>query len=59
MDCLVCFSLKPKKYLEIESWGYVNPDAHGAMMAYPLKNADIPEINWSNKSAKMISDFLK
>ena len=58
MDYLVCYSLKPKKYLEIESWGYVNPDAQGAMMAYPFKNTDITEITWSNKSATLISECL-
>lgn len=55
---LSCFSLKPKKYRDTESWGYVDPDERKTMMAYPIKNTDITEINWSNRSAMLISDFL-
>lgn len=56
---LSCYSLKPKKYQDTESWGYVNPDIEGVKMAYVFKNCDVTEINWSNKSAKLISDFLE
>lgn len=59
MHYLSCFSLKPKKYRDTESWGYVNPHEQGAMMAYAIKNTDITEINWSNKSPTLISYFLE
>lgn len=59
MPYLICFSLKPKKYRDTESWGYVNPDVMGAKSAYPIKNTDISEVNWNNRSATLISDFLK
>ncbi|MEX3623743.1 hypothetical protein [Viridibacillus arvi] len=55
---LICYSLKPKKYLELEAWGYVNPDAQGAIMAHPFENTDNTEITWSNSSATLISDYL-
>lgn len=58
MPYLICFSLKPKKHLDTASWGYVNPDAQEVMGAYPIKNIDISEINWTNRSASLISDFL-
>lgn len=56
---LVCFSLKPKRFMELEIWGYVNVEANGVMMAYPIKNEDITEINWNNRSATLITDFLE
>lgn len=43
---LSCFSLKPKRYREMEFWGYVDPYVDGAMMSYPIKNVDITEINY-------------
>lgn len=55
---LSCYSLKPKKYRDMESWGYKNPQAQGAAMAYPIRNTDIKEINWTNRSAMPISDFI-
>lgn len=58
MPYLSCYSLKPKRYREIESWGYIDPEHQGVIMAYPIKNTDIIEINWSNKSAIQISDLL-
>ncbi|BAQ11471.1 DNA topoisomerase domain protein [Bacillus sp. OxB-1] len=58
MPYLCCFSLKPKKYLDINGWGYIDPDAPKAMMAYAIKNTDITEISWSNRSATSITDFL-
>lgn len=58
MNYLVCFSLKPKKYRDTESWGYVDSDVPEAIMAYPIKNTDIQEINWSNRSATLILDFV-
>lgn len=58
MDYLCCFSLKPKKYREIEGWGYVDADAPKTKMAYPIRNTDITEISWSNRSATLIADLL-
>lgn len=58
MQWLLCFSLKPKKYREFEGWGYVDPDVTGVITAYPIKNTDITEINWTNRSATLIEDFL-
>lgn len=58
MPVLSCYSLKPKRYRDLESWGYVNPLSIGVMMAYPIKNNDITEIDYSNRSATLISDFL-
>lgn len=55
---LNCYSLKPKKYRDMGSWGYINPESEGVMMAYPIKNTVIPEINWTNKSAMLIVDFI-
>jgi len=59
MPYLICFSLKPKRYLDTESWGYVNPDEEGVLPAYPIKNTDITEVNYSNKSATLITDLIK
>lgn len=58
MPYIICYSLKPKRYRDIESWGYVDPDEEGALMAYPFKNIDVTEINYSNRSATLIKDFL-
>lgn len=58
MPYLVSFSLKPKRYRDTESWGYVNPDETGVIMAYPFKNVDITEINYSNRSATLIETYL-
>ncbi|WKA57154.1 hypothetical protein QWY16_11645 [Planococcus shenhongbingii] len=57
-EFLVCFTLKPKKYREI-GWGYADPEDPRVKMAYPFKNMDITEINWSDRSATWISDFLE
>lgn len=59
IDALCCFSLKPKKYNEIESWGYINPDAQGVLPAYPILKADIPNVKWSNRSATLIESYLE
>lgn len=59
MGYLCCFSLKPKKYQCSESWGYVDPDSPAVMMAEPIKNTDIREINWNNRSATLISDMFE
>ncbi|ELE3973759.1 TPA: DNA topoisomerase [Enterococcus faecalis] len=63
-DCdseyLSFFSLKPKKYMELESWGYVNENAQGALPSTViLKNTDITEISWRNKQPIIITEFLR
>lgn len=61
MQYLGCYSHKPKKYMDMECWGY--PDRalrdDDTKPAMPIKNKDITEINWTNRSAVLISDFLK
>lgn len=57
-EWILCFSLKPKRYLKLECWGYVNENSDGAMMASGFKNVDITEIRWNNRSPTMIEDFL-
>lgn len=57
-EWLICFSLKPKKYMDGCFWGYVNENAPGVLMARGFKNTDINEIRWSNRSPTVISDFL-
>lgn len=59
MPYLTCFSLRPKKYRDTESWGYIDQGATGARGAYSIKNTDISEVNWTNRSATLISDFLE
>ncbi len=58
MPYLICFSIKPKRYRDMESWGYVDSDADGVMGAYPIKNTDITEIHFNNRAATLISNFL-
>ena len=58
MQCLVCFSLKPKKYRDTESWGYVNPNNPDVMPAYPIQNEDVWEIKWTNRAATLIDAYL-
>lgn len=57
-EWLLCFSLKPKKYMDGNFWGYVNEDATGVLMARGFKNTDINEIRWSNRSPTLINEFL-
>lgn len=56
---LVLFSLKPKKYMDLESWGYVNEFDPKAIPCQTIRNTDITEINWKNRSAVLIEDFIK
>lgn len=57
-DHLVLFSLKPKKYMDLESWGYVNEWDPKAIPCQIIANTDITEINWKNRSATLIEEFL-
>ncbi|EGO2676761.1 hypothetical protein [Enterococcus faecalis] len=63
-DCdseyLSFFSLKPKKYMDLGSWGYVNENAQGALPSIVvLRNTDITEISWRNKQPIIITEYLK
>jgi hypothetical protein len=57
-EYLVLFSLKPKKYMDYEIWGYVNEYDPKAIPCQIIKNTDITEINWKNRSATLLEDFL-
>lgn len=59
MNYLTCFSVKPKRYRKLEIWGYVKLDAKGVIEAYPIKNTDVTEINWNNRSATPILQIIK
>lgn len=58
LDTVCCFSLKPRKYSDLELWGYENPDASGVLPAYPIHDTEIPGIMWSNRSATLIEIYL-
>jgi hypothetical protein len=58
-EWLVLFSLKPKKYMDLESWGYVNEFDPEVIPCQIIRNTDITEINWKNRSAVLIEDFIK
>lgn len=57
-EWLICFSLKPKKYMELGCWGYVNEHKPGVLVANGFKNDDINEIRWDNRSPTVIDEFL-
>lgn len=57
-EWLVLFSLKPKRYMDLEAWGYVNGDDPKARPCQIIRNLDITEINWKNRSAVLIENFL-
>lgn len=54
-----CYSLKPKKYRDLEGWGYVDPDGPDVLPAYPIKNNDLAEISWGNRSAVLIEKLFR
>ncbi|MEB8400280.1 hypothetical protein NGG61_10130 [Enterococcus casseliflavus] len=58
-EWLVLFSLKPKKYMDLEIWGYVNECDPNAFPCQIIRNTDITEINWKNRNAVLIGDFIK
>lgn len=58
-EWLVLFSLKPKRYMDLESWGYVNEIDPKAIPCQIIRNTDITEINWKNRSAVLIEDVIK
>lgn len=56
---LHCYSVRPKKYFDTKCWGYASAKTKHALMAYPVYNVDIVEINWSNKNATTIKKFIR
>lgn len=57
-EYLYCYSLKPKKFHDLQGWGYVNPDGPDVLPAFPIKNVDLVEISWGNGAAVMIERVL-
>ncbi len=57
---LVIFSMKPKKYMDDRCWGYREKDFNDieSMPAEVIKNTDMLEINWNNRSATDIEKLL-
>lgn len=53
-----CYSLQPKKYRDIEGWGYADPEAPEVLPAFAIRNNDLMEINWGNRSAVLIEEIL-
>lgn len=56
---ITCFTLEPKKYREIEAWGYKDPSEQRVLPAYPIRNDDMTEIKWQNHSATAIDTLIK
>ena len=57
-EYLYCYSLKPKKFHDLQGWGYVDPDSPDVLPAFPIKNVDMVEISWGNGAAVMIERVL-
>lgn len=55
---LLLFSSKPKKYTKYQFWGYPSGELDGEP-AIHIDNTDITEISWSNRSPKLISEWLE
>lgn len=56
------YNYKPKKWRDLESWGYTNtdllkPDCMPSILI--LKNEDIKEIKWTNQKPTLIKEFLE
>lgn len=61
-DCfLLLFGNKPKKFVKDGFWGYTDQDLkqENVISAQPLKNKDITEISFRDRSATLIHDFIK
>ena len=58
-ESLMLFNLKPKKYMDISSWGYRESDYNNSMMAESIKNDDIAEICWKNRQPTDLWQFIK
>lgn len=56
------FNYKPKKYRDLESWGYTDKDlvkSDCLPSKVILKNYDITEINWTNQKPTLIMEFIQ
>lgn len=56
------FNYKPKKFRDLESWGYTDKDlvkSDCLPSTVILKNDDITEISWINQKPTLISDFIE
>lgn len=58
-ESLMLYNLKPKKYMDISSWGYRESDYNNSMMAESIKNTDITEIRWKNQQPTDLGQFIK
>ena len=63
-DFLTLYSIRPKRYTTYGDgfWGYTDHalqhNSRNSIPAQSIKNRDITEINYHNKRATLISDFL-
>jgi hypothetical protein len=59
-EWLTIYSMKPKRYMDESGWGYREKDFNDieSMPAEIIKNTDISEINWNNKSATDLEKLL-
>ena len=57
---LVIYSMKPKRYMDDGCWGYREKDFNDieSMPAEVIKNTDMLEISWNNKSATDLEKLL-
>lgn len=53
-----CYSLHPKKYRDLDCWGYADPDAPEVLPVFAIRNIDLTEISWSNRSAALIEGLI-
>lgn len=60
-DSLMLYNLKPKKYMDMQIWGYTDSDLRcgKTMMAESIKNEDITEIRWENRQPTDLWQFIK
>lgn len=56
-DWIQLYSEEPKKYLEEEFWGYKSGDDPNVLPVRLIKNKDMTEINWGNRSAILIETY--
>lgn len=55
------FNYKPKKYRDLEIWGYRSQDLSKSdclSSTIILKNEDITEISWKNQQPTLIMEFI-
>ena len=58
---LVIFSMKPKRYMDDGCWGYRERDFDNieSMPAEIIRNSDMHEISWNNRSPTDLEKLLK